>query len=310
MSPIESELAVVHLVRSANGQSPFTAFLDSYRRYAAGVAHELVLILKGFTSKEDAERFAVPAADLSPHLVMVADDGYDLGSYFEVARRLPHDRLCFLNSFSRLMADDWLQLLAGALDEPGVGLAGASGSWASVASRVHWELWRRGGYAKIFDNTQVFPERLVKTFAEFDRPAGRPVPLHELSTLLRILAGYPRFPAHHLRTNGFAIGRETMLRLRAPRPRDKIAAHMLECGRRSITRQIERMQLRVIVAGRDGNFHLHPDWAKSRTFWQGEQENMLIADNQTENYLQAEPSTRLALARWAWGIEASVTADQ
>jgi hypothetical protein len=303
MTRLESELAVVHLVRKSNGPSPFVAFLDSYRRHAAGAPHELVLVFKGFSSAEETERCARLATDLPVRSLIVDDQGYDLGAYFAVARQLPYDRYCFLNSFSVLAADGWLESLSGALNEPGVGLAGASGSWASVASRVHWELWRRGAYAGIFDDGQAFPERLLDTFSEFDRPAGRQSRIHTFWTLARLLADYRSFPAHHIRTNGFAIERETMLRLHAPPPGDKIDAHVLECGRRSITRQIERLRLDVVVAGRDGNYR-RSDWAKSKTFWQGDQENLLIADNQTENYRRADPDVRLALSRWAWGVEA------
>jgi hypothetical protein len=300
----EAELAVVHLVRASNGPSPFVALLDSYRRHPAGVPHEFVLVFKGFSSCEEIEPYERLARDLPVRALMVDDRGYDLGAYFTAARKLPHDRFCFLNSFSVLVADRWLELLSEAIDEPRVGLAGASGSWASVASRVHWELWRRGAYAGIFDDGQAFPERLLETFADFDRPAGPSWRTHKFWTLMRILTSYHRFPAHHLRTNGFVIDRETMFRLHAPRPRDKIDAHLLECGRRSITRQIERMHMQVVVAGRNGNRHRPLDWARSRTFWQGDQENLLIADNQTENYKRAEPDVRLALSRWAWGAEA------
>ena len=209
-----------------------------------------------------------------------------------------------------MLADGWLALLSGALDDPGIGLAGASGSWASVASRVHWELWRRGAYAEIFDKRQEFPERLLDTFTAFDPPTGFSRRTHRLRTLARILVAYPRFPAHHLRTNGFAVDRKTMAHLRAPRPHDKIDAHLLESGRRSITRQIERMRLGVVVTGRDGNHYRQSDWARSDTFWRGDQENLLIADNQTENYRDAGPDVRLALSRWAWGSEADArTAD-
>ena len=309
MTRPESKLAVVHLVRKSNGLSPFVAFLDSYRRHAAGAPHEVVLVFKGFASPEETEPYTTLARDLPLRSLAVDDRGYDLGAYFAAAHQLPYDRFCFLNSFSVAAADGWLELLSGTLDEPGIGLVGASGSWASVSSRVHWELWRRGAYAKIFDDRQTFPESLLRTFAAFDPPASGPRRRHELWTLVRILAGYPRFPTHHIRTNGFAIERQTMLRLRAPQPHDKIDAHLLECGRRGITRQIERMRLYAVVAGGDGNHHRRSDWARSNTFWQGDQRNLLIADNQTENYRRAKPDVRLALARWAWGAEANPVAD-
>ncbi len=44
-------IAVIHLVRQANGLPAFRAFLDSYRRHPAGIAHQLVLLCKGFTDE-------------------------------------------------------------------------------------------------------------------------------------------------------------------------------------------------------------------------------------------------------------------
>ena len=64
MSRPQAELAAVHLVRKANGPSPFVAFLDSYRRHAAGVPHELALIFKGFSSAEEIEPYTTLARDL------------------------------------------------------------------------------------------------------------------------------------------------------------------------------------------------------------------------------------------------------
>jgi hypothetical protein len=299
----EADLAVVHLVWGPLGPVPLREFMASYRKHPAGVDHELVVLFNGVTDEQRPVLLA-ELEGVEHRLLTLSAPVQDLAAYFQAAERLEHERVCFLNSYSVLAADCWLELLSGALSEPGIGLAGASGSWASVASRVHWELWRRGAYAGIFDDEQAFPERLLDTFAEFDRPAGRPWRMHKFWTLVRILTSYHRFPAHHLRTNGFAIERETMFCLHAPRSRDKIDAHLLECGRRSITRQIERMHMHVVIAGRDGNYHRPADWARSRTFWQGDQENLLIADNQTENYQRGAPDVRLALSRWAWGAEA------
>jgi hypothetical protein len=35
----------------------------------------------------------------------------------------------------------------------------------------------------------------------------------------------------------------------------------------------------VLVAGNDGKCYKLEDWLRSRTFWLGEQENLLVADN-------------------------------
>jgi hypothetical protein len=298
-----SELAVVHLVWGPLGPGPLRDFLTSYRGRSAGIDHELVVLFNEVTDEQRSKLLA-ELEGIDHRLLTLPAPMQDLAAYLHAAEHLEHTRVCFLNSYCVLRVDGWLELLSKALDELGIGLAGASGSYASVASRVHWELWRRGAYRGIFDDSQAFPERLLDTFAEFDRPASRRRNLHRLSTLLRILNGYARFPAHHIRSNGFIVERETMLRLSAPLPRDKIAAHLLECGRHSITRQIEQMHSQVVVVGRNGDCYPPPEWPKSETFWQADQANLLISDNQTENYRRAAPDIRLSLARWAWGAEA------
>ena len=39
----------------------------------------------------------------------------------------------------------------------------------------------------------------------------------------------------------------------------------------------------------------------SNTFWQSNQENLLVADNQTETYRAADPAGRAELSHYAWG---------
>src|SRR5215211_2985508 len=128
MGSTSRELGVLHLVREANGLEPFQTFVDSYRDHAAAVGHELVLVFKGFSSEGATAPFRALAADVCSQWVAVRDDGYDLGSYLDAAERVEFDRLCFLNSFSIIGSDDWLAVLASALDDRRTGLAGASGS--------------------------------------------------------------------------------------------------------------------------------------------------------------------------------------
>ena len=76
----------------------------------------------------------------------IVDEPVDLAAYLQVAKRLPHDRLCFLNSHSVILAQDWLAKLAHALDQPGTGLVRATGSWESVRSVVLNSLFLPNAY--------------------------------------------------------------------------------------------------------------------------------------------------------------------
>lgn len=110
------------------------------------------------------------------------------------------------------------------------------------------------------------------------------------------------FPNPHLRTNAFALDRELLLDLEWPEVgTDKLAALELENGRRSLSHQVTVRGLATVVAGRDGHAYLPDQWPASATFRSGEQENLLVADNRTEQYAEADPQRRRELARFAWG---------
>lgn len=261
-------IGVVHLIRASNDRAPFTAFLASNRGHSSGVAHELVLLMKGFSSREAAAPLLSMVHDLEPKTIFIPDRGFDLSAYGAAARLLDHERLCFLNSYSVVLADEWLAHLVRALDDRRVGLVGAGGSWESQAE------WRRGRMHR-------WPQQL----------AG----------LRRARRDYPRFPNPHIRTNAFMIERVALLEMDLERASDKRTTYLLESGRRSITRRIQGQGLRAVVVARDGRSYDVEDWPASHTFRSGDQENLLVADNQTAHYEAASARGRRRLSRDTWG---------
>jgi hypothetical protein len=287
-------IGLVHLVWAPLGPEPLRAFLRSYRAHPAGAEHELVIVLNGARNESGPVRHAagqphgakvqahasVNGAALSREDVLADLQGtahrlieltqplQDLAAYGEAARRLEHEWLCLLNSYSVVLADDWLGMLARATEQPGVGLAGATGSWESQAewTRGHPRVWAR-----------------------------------QLSTVRGARRDYPRFPNPHMRTTALMIDRETALGFDLRQAYDKRAAYLLESGRQSITRQILQERRRAVVVGRDGRAYEIADWPHSRTYRAGEQDNLLVADNRTEDWRRATPRMRRRLSRDAWG---------
>ena len=43
------------------------------------------------------------------------------------------------------------------------------------------------------------------------------------------------------------------------------------------------------------------NWYESKTFWNSEQENLMISDNQTEKYIKAGPEEKKFIHHLAWG---------
>lgn len=279
----------MHLVWAPLGAASLREFLRSYEAHPAGVSHELIVVFndapagvrqdtaKRRTAVNDAERDPVALTPgsvvnelrgVEHRLIVLEESLLDLAAYGAVARLLEHELLCFLNSYSVILASGWLEKLVLALAPPDVGLVGATGSWESQAE------WRRGPVRDWF---------------------------RQLSAIRVPRREYPRFPNPHMRTTAFALERRLALELGLGRARDKHAAYLLESGRESITRQVQARGLRALVVGRDGCSYDVGEWARSRTFREGEQDNLLVADNRTDDWQRASASLRRRLSRDAWG---------
>ncbi len=313
----DTPLTVVHLVRAANGPDPFEAFLDAYRAHPPGVDCELVLAMKGFGGAAGAEQYLARAGELRPTVLYFDDEGLDLSVYIAAATQLERDRYCFLNSFSLPLVDHWLAKLDEALAAPGVGIAGATGSWASPVSRMAHLMFLpsayRGALPKRKDTLEQFMELDVEQrgveLPAPDRPATRKL-AEKWSALSEVPAqtlSYERFPAYHVRTNAFLVGHATLAALRWKDVRRKQDAYKLEHGRYSITRQVQRMGLRTVLVNRHGVAFDRDEWHRARVFWQGDQEGLLVADNQTRCYEEAAPQRRRLLSAFAWGRFADPT---
>ena len=298
-----SDLAVIHLVRKRNGTAPFSRFLDSYRVHPAGASHDLVVVFKGFDPGGMAEYDAL--LEGVPHKrIFVPDKGYDINAYFEAVERLEFLHYCFFNSYSRILADGWLGKLYRWITTTGVGLVGATASYQSISS---------GHFAHIEKMNAMPTLQRARASAKIILADARPAAFLAQRAWYRILraAGvwkperdFPPFPNYHLRTNAFMGGRQTLRRVRVGPMRLKISAYKFESGKDSLTNQVRRLGLRVLVVGRDGVGYDPEHWHLSNTFWQAREENLLVGDNQTEFYLSADPATRALRARYAWGEHA------
>lgn len=301
---------VVHLVRAANGREPFDAFLRAWRRHPPGIDCELVLAMKGFPSRDDPATtgYLSEASDLAPQALWFSDSGLDLDVYFDAARQLARDRYCFLNSFSEPLVDGWLARLDEQVRRPDVGLAGATGSWASARSWMLHYMHLPSAYRSVLGGLagtrQVFTESDDVQGEITDSKPPRSVTRERVAALRNLpeqIFAFGGFPNPHIRTNAFAIRGSTLERLHLPAVHHKARAYRLEGGRRSITSRVARLGLRTVVVDRQGHAYDREQWDQSDTFWQDDQGGLLVADNQTRTYEQADQDRRAILSGVAWG---------
>jgi hypothetical protein len=280
-----AKICVIHLVRASNGVAPVRQFLESIKAHPAGVEHDLLVVFKGFGEKDSKAPFHDALAELRYESVDVSDEGFDLSAYFKAAKGIEHEYVCFMNSYSQVMADDWLAKLYSHASKPGVGVAGATGSWASPASLK------------------------LKPGEWFDqRPSWLELPFRypPLRTIVEIRCRlfFDPFPNAHIRTNAFMLKRALFLGLERGSFGRKSDALRFESGKKGLTRQIVGQGLSLVVVGRDGTGYVPQDWARSRTFCQGNQENLLVADNRTQDYARGSDAFRKFWSEFAWGPDA------
>jgi hypothetical protein len=296
------DVGVIYLYRFAEGETPVRRFVQSYREHSADLAHDFHVILKGFPDGRSLNAARTLFAGIPANFIELADEGFDIGSYAAAARSANNRRILLLNTFSVIQGDHWLQYLNRALSMPGVGLAGATGSWHANASGYEAALKR------VFYRIRHLPTFVRVVFSDGSKQQN-PMKMRNRRLLRYILSPfeylyciyeYGRHPNPHIRTNAFMIDRGLFLSLKFPAFRKKGDVYRFESGRHSLTRQIIAQGLQPVVVGRNGKTYPIAEWKSSLTFWIGDQANLLVADNRTNDYIEGDQIFRDYLEDSAW----------
>jgi hypothetical protein len=307
-----ADIGVVYLYRFAEGDLPARAFLNSYRAHPAGIDHDLHVIFKGFPDARSLTAARTIFADLRINSIELDDTGYDVGSYFFAAKVVSNQRLIFFNSFTELLADDWLAKFDNALNLPNIGLVGATASWQSLSSyyevliRLVLSETDRLLIAHAKGAGRADGAETVRGDSHTDEVRSTPARRRGLYLLLRLdkyllsVYEYGRYPNPHIRSNAFMIERDRFLSLRTLSFGRKSNAYKFESGRRSMTKQIMAQNLKPIVIDRYGNVYDIPEWKASSTYWVDEQVNLIAADNRTRQYAAGSEELRTRLMDYAW----------
>lgn len=274
-----SEIGVVHLVWEPLGLDVFRKFIASYRKSTGGKDHQLIILFNGFAGEHELIPYRNVLQGLIYTSYLLPRPVLDIAAYLYVAKKVNHTYLCFLNSYSVLLDEMWLAKMYRHAADEGVGLVGATGSYESHSSSItQWNYLKLSGFL-IKDMGWLVYRWLYVKKQEFY---------------------IPPFPNYHIRTNAFMLPRKLMLKIKAKRIRSKWDALMFESGRQNLTRQVFAMNLQALVVGRDGQSYSKEHWFESRTFRSGDQSNLLIADNRTEQYQMSDCSQRCKLSTRTW----------
>jgi len=278
-----SDFCVVHLVRKGNPAGALQRFVDSYRRHVAGESHELLIVFKGFSNAEDRAVLNEMLVGTRYSAIDIPDRGFDIDAYWSAFNESRGDSkyYLFLNSHAEILHDNWLGCFSAHIEREGVGLLGATGSYQSIASDCRYP--------------RYLEEPVGSVWRALMLRVGRPT----LGILRR--RQFPMFPNPHIRSNAFMVSSEVMGRVPVKRMKSKMDCYKFESGNHSLTRQVQAMGLMPLLVDAAGCAYRVDDWWKSNVFWRGNQENLLIADNQTRAYESGDVRKKAMLSHYAWG---------
>ncbi len=280
------KIAVVYLSWLPYGIKHFRSFLESYLLHSPGWNHELIIAFNGteLSHPNPPEIFLseLQAKKNVTYRVLYFPKGQDIEIYAKIAAQLEHDYILYLNTYSVILGNNWLKNYAENWGSH-TGAIAASGSWQSYFSSVF----------SLHSIRKEKDETLPKYFRKIKL-------LIKASIYWRFL--FNAFPNPHIRTNAFFVERTVFTDItKRLIIRNKMDAYRFENGKKGLTKLLEKLGKEVLVVNKQGDIFPKNDWHLSFTFRKGNQENLLISDNQTREYQQANAETKIQLSKLSWG---------
>jgi hypothetical protein len=289
-SSLSFEFSVVYLAYTPYGLHHLEEFIHSYKRYDSGINHKLIILFNGH--KNDSELFSfldfLNASQVNFE-VKKTSERLDITSYFDVAKYMDTEFVLFFNTYSIIQDNQWLRKYAIQFNDNAIGVVGATGCYGDFG---HYE-----------DYNKSISRVKKANFA-----------LADLKKILYFCYNFYPKVKPHIRTNAFMIRREVFLSLKCNvmRPfflafiharlkNSKLGSLCFEHGNNSMTAQILAKGLKPILVGRDGRAYEIENWENANTFWINEQDNLLVSDNQTRKFTDAEINARRQMTFNAWG---------
>jgi len=320
MPSLKPPVSVVYLARAAEGIEAIEAFRQSYVEHPAGVEHELVICLKGDDDSELQPVRTLLEPIATRFVTLKESVGYDIHAYLQTARTVETEWICCLNTFSVICKPGWLELLYRAASRPNAGLVGATASYESRRATLATWIWYMGNvidgvamrpqtydqFAYLMDaleNGYSVPRfgrlgRRLKLWGLEEEPFRRRHLILRRDDLIND-PPFPGFPNPHVRSNGFMLRTDYLMRFASLGP-TKVDCYNFESGKEGLSATIAKEGRDLLLVGDQGAYPVD-EWARSNTFRAGGQEALLIRDNQTETFATMAPAIRELHRYFTWG---------
>jgi len=336
-------IRVFYLARLADGPRNISRFAKSYLNLAAGIEHDLTIIVKGTRNQFEIDLITRQFSGINCTFELVPDSiGVDIHAYLLMSKKFDNELFCFLNTHSEIVSEGWLGKMYGAINRPNVGLVGAFGSFESInssweilyraqqrfrrgelcfrdAKNFYWILGNsrlKGTFYALWSARRIFGVSKQALLKLLRIPRGKYSEYYEWRNVTRdgatlsFVNKFSKFPNPHIRSNAFLVRKGDLETFQDLPDQTKLAANEFECGKNGLSQFLLDRGNKLIVVGHSGVEYDLNEWEKSDTFRLGRQSNLLIHDNQTRQFASMKPGTRLLHQIFSWGTMESKTRIQ
>ncbi len=235
------KIAVVYLARTSEGIAPMLRFANSYARNPAGIDHDLVVVYKGCDRIDELNTAKSVFAEI-PHIAIeISDKGFDINAYLEAARRLNHSYLCFINTFTEIVANGWLSMLYRHVSSEGVGIVGTTASFESLndsVALINKVIWLCNDLRIKYDPVLAyFYEFALDMYCQAWRDAGKKTGVRSIPMLLKLIDRI------HRKISSFFNSIRRLFTLLAQRDWSTIKLRI----RTKLSRRIKLLKIRKII---------------------------------------------------------------
>jgi hypothetical protein len=278
------KISVIYLAYIPFKESYLSNFVNSYKKYDSGITHELIILFNGHNDLVEVDPFITILNESNiSYNIFYSPEKFDIASYFYISKLLKSKYVCFLNTYSEIQNNKWLLYYYNGIEKINIGCVSATAAW--------------GDYSHDDEFKHLLNNISTITILKFKK------------LFIYYFNFYPKVKAH-LRTNAFIINRKLFLSLNFEKVRpkllnliinishNKIKSLCFEHGKNSLSNQLKKLNLNLLVVDRNGNLYEEQDWYNSCTFWSSKQENLLISDNQTKKYDLSHQKYNYTYAAW------------
>lgn len=254
--------------------------MSSLELFTPGADHDLLYIFKNF--KPNEVEALVKKYAINNNFIELPDTNFDIGSYYFSLNHIRTEFAIFLNTFSRPLCKNWLKLYLAALESNNTKLIGATGSYESF-----------GFNPPIKDGHSLVNK--TKRVAKF---------FYRIFFSILNLQLKTHFPNPHIRTNAFltkvSIFKNYIDEIGLPKT--KLDCHKIESGPNSYTNYAVKNNLNPGVISSNGSFFTLNNMHKSHVFRRGDQSDLIISDNRTNDYKESKNDRKRSLEWDSWRI--------